>query len=141
MEFKKWLYDSNKKLLEILATASTVAAINSAGNQIGIDINQLDQFGIGIEQINDLLNHAKFYAITPIQIQLLNSAKQKIELREKCFKEPEKGRDFHIRKNDQIEACDKYCKITKDKNACSKAGYISYHHRGRNIYKRDPFNR
>lgn len=139
MEFKKWL-----KLLNILAAASaatTVTAIDSAGKQVGIDINQLDQFGIGIEQINDILHKVDFYAITPIQIQLLKAAKQKIELREKCFTEPEKGMDFHIRKNDQIKACDQYCKITKDQKACSKAGYRSYYHRGGRKYIKDPFSK
>ena len=134
MHFKQWFNESsNSKLQTIL---KLLAGVTAGATAMSIGLDQLDQYGININDIVDLINHAKLSAQ---QIKILTTAKEKMELRDKCFTDPKTGIDFHIRKSDQLQACEKYCKLTKDEKACKKVGYTVFPSRGRKRLIHNPF--
>ena len=135
MHFKQWLNESSNSKRQTLLNLLAGVTAGTAAMSLGLD--QLDSFGININDIIDLINHAKLSAQ---QIKILTTTKEKMELRDKCFTDPKTGKDFHIRKSDQIQACEKYCNLTKDEKACNKAGITVFPFRGGKKLIRNPLS-
>lgn len=135
MHFKQWLNESSNSKRQTLL--NLLAGVTAGATAMSLGLDQLDSFGININDIIDLINHAKLSAQ---QIKILTTAKEKMELRDKCFTDPKTGKDFHIRKSDQLQACEKYCKLTRNKDACNKVGYTVSSFRGGKKLTKDPFS-
>ena len=122
------MQDKLRKLLSQIAAASTAAGVVSLSQSAGIDLDQLDQMGIGINEIMEFLKRAR---LTADQFKILSSLKDdlKLRLRDQCFSDLSKFKGtskWLDEKGKNIEACEKYCNMTKDEKACRKSGKMVY---------------
>lgn len=138
---EEWLGKVWGFLSRIATTASAAAGAVSLGQVAGVDIDQMDQMGIGVEQIADFIKRAK---LTAEQIKILDSLREEMtrRLRDKCHADLDRFRgtaDWLKEKRDSAEACDKYCKLKKDPKACGKSGKMVYDFGRYKRVARNPF--
>ena len=132
-----------RNLLNQIATASAAAGVVSLGKSVGVDLDQLDQMGIGINDIMDFLKRAR---LTVDQIKILTSMKEDMlsRLKDQCHDDLSKFRgttNWLKEKGNSIDACAKYCKLTKDEKACKKSGNMVYNFGRYKRVVRNPFAR
>jgi hypothetical protein len=137
------MQDKLRRLLSQIASATTAAGVVSLSQSAGIDLDQLDQMGIGIGEIMEFLKRAR---LTVDQFKILSSLRDdlKLRLRDQCFSDLSKFKGttrWLDEKGKSIDACKKYCDMTKDEKACSKSGSTVYNFGRYKRVARNPFAR